>query len=72
MSERNWLLGLGAAVMWLPASVQQRTASARTPWPEVRGRLFAKYVALFVGVVCIALLANGAFQIWFFFQEYKA
>jgi signal transduction histidine kinase len=34
--------------------------------------LFAKYVVLFVGVVCIALLVTGAAQIWFFFREHKA
>src|SRR5438105_8214446 len=44
----------------------------RWPFSESRGRLFAKYVGLFVAVVSIALLANGAFQIWFFYQEHKA
>jgi signal transduction histidine kinase len=39
---------------------------------EVRSRLFVKYVALFVGVVTLALLANGASQIWFFSQEHRA
>ncbi len=47
-----------------------------TPTPikvlGVRSRLFVKYVALFVGVVTLALLANGASQIWFFFQEQRA
>src|ERR1700747_2190619 len=38
----------------------------------VRGRLFRKYVALFVGVVCGALLANGGFEVWFSSQEHKA
>jgi signal transduction histidine kinase len=65
-------LGLGAAAISLPASGRQRMNSARIAFRKIRGRLFAKYVALFVGVVCIALLANGAFQIWFFFQEHKA
>jgi signal transduction histidine kinase len=37
-----------------------------------RTRLFAKYVALFVAVVCVALLANASFEIWFFYQEHKA
>src|SRR5262245_55271452 len=40
--------------------------------PKLRGRLFRKYVALFVGVVCVALLANGLFQVWFAYQEHKA
>jgi signal transduction histidine kinase/CheY-like chemotaxis protein len=39
---------------------------------EVRGRLFRKYVGLFMAVVCIALLANGLFEIWFFSREHKA
>ncbi len=38
----------------------------------VRSRLFIKYVALFVSVVVLALLANGAFEVWFSFQEQKS
>jgi signal transduction histidine kinase len=38
----------------------------------VRSRLFIKYVALFVTVVVVALLANGAFEIWFSYQEHKS
>ena len=38
----------------------------------VRSRLFIKYVALFVSVVVLALVANGAFEVWFSFQEQKA
>ena len=38
----------------------------------VRSRLFIKYVALFVTVVVLALVANGAFEIWFSYQEHKA
>jgi signal transduction histidine kinase len=38
----------------------------------VRSRLFIKYVALFVTVVSLALVANGAFEIWFSYQEHKA
>ncbi|HXQ53550.1 MAG TPA: GAF domain-containing protein [Stellaceae bacterium] len=37
-----------------------------------RGRLFRKYVALFVAVVCVALLLNGAFEIWFSYQDHEA
>jgi signal transduction histidine kinase len=36
------------------------------------GRLFTKYVVLFVAVVCIALVTNGLFEIWFFYQEHKS
>ena len=38
----------------------------------VRSRLFVKYVALFVSVVVLALVANGAFEVWFSFREQKA
>ena len=38
----------------------------------MRGRLFLKYAGLFVAVVCIALLTNGLFEIWFSYQENKA
>ena len=37
----------------------------------VRSRLFVKYVALFVTVVVLALVANGVFEIWFAYQEQK-
>jgi len=45
------------------------------PWSGasiVRSRLFIKYVALFVSVVVLALVANGAFEVWFSFQEQKS
>jgi signal transduction histidine kinase len=37
----------------------------------IRSRLFLKYVTLFVAVVSLALLANGAFDIYFSYQEQK-
>ena len=37
-----------------------------------RGALFRKYVALFLAVVSMALLANGLFSIWFTSQETTA
>src|SRR6185437_457743 len=39
--------------------------------PHARGRLFRKYVAMFVAVVCVALLASGALEIWFSYQEHQ-
>jgi GAF domain-containing protein/sensor histidine kinase YesM len=36
-----------------------------------RGRLFRKYIALFVALVGGTLLANGALEIWFSYQEHK-
>src|ERR1700710_2151160 len=38
---------------------------------HVGSRLFRKYVALCVAVVCVALLTNGLFEIWFSYQENK-
>ena len=37
----------------------------------VRSRLFLKYIALFVAVVSVALIANAAFEVWFSYQEQK-
>jgi signal transduction histidine kinase len=36
------------------------------------GRLFRKYVLLFAGVLCAALVANGLLDIWFSYREQKA
>src|SRR5215203_2953555 len=38
----------------------------------IRGKLFRKYVALFIAVVCTALTANGLSDIWFSFREQQA
>jgi signal transduction histidine kinase len=46
-----------------------RAALLATFAPTLRGRLFRKYVALFVAVVCVALVANGLLDIWFSFRE---
>ena len=37
----------------------------------MRTRLFLKYIALFVAVVSVALIANSAFEVWFSYQEQK-
>ena len=52
------------------ASEPGATADESSP-REIRGRLFRKYVALFVAVVSAALVANGLFEIWFDYQEQK-
>src|SRR5262245_31237725 len=41
------------------------------PMPKTRRRLFTKYVALFVAVVCIALVSNGIFDVLFYLREHK-
>src|SRR5580765_8071899 len=43
----------------------------RSGWRQMGGPLFRKYVALFLAVVCVALLSNGLFEIWFSYQEHK-
>ncbi len=40
--------------------------------PPIRSRLFTKYVGLFVLVVSVALLSNGMFEVYFYYQEHKA
>src|SRR6476646_6825625 len=56
----------------IPATSSALTKSApaalRAP---LRINLFVKYVALVFAVVLIALLTNGAFEVWFSYQEYK-
>ena len=55
----------------LPANREQPQAPAEAPAPKTRRRLFTKYVALFVAVVCVALLSNGIFDVYFYYQEHK-
>ena len=50
----------------------QDQAPREAPVPKTRRRLFAKYVALFIAVVCVALLSNGIFDVFFYYQEHKA
>ena len=46
--------------------------ASAAPVKKTRRRLFIKYVALFVAVVCVALLSNGVFDVFFYYQEHKA
>ena len=45
--------------------------TSAAPLKKTRRRLFIKYVALFVAVVCVALLSNGVFDVFFYYQEHK-
>jgi signal transduction histidine kinase/methyl-accepting chemotaxis protein len=45
---------------------------AASSGPKIRSRLFIKYVALFVAVVAVALLANGGFEVFFYYRGHKA
>src|SRR5437879_7231076 len=47
-------------------------AAAKAPIVKTRRRLFTKYVALFVAVVCIALVSNGVFDVFFYYRAPKA
>ena len=49
----------------------QKQLPGKAPIPKTRRRLFAKYVALFVAVVCVALISNGVFDVFFYYQEHK-
>src|ERR1700738_192062 len=56
----------------LAASPVASAAPAAVPTGTgIRSRLFAKYVALFVAVVGIALLSNGIFEVFFYYREHK-
>jgi len=40
-------------------------------WRQISGPLFRKYVALFLAVVCVALLSNGLLEIWLSYNEHR-
>src|ERR1700730_9801799 len=55
---------------WLPAGWLGRRGASPAGAP--RGRLFRKYVLLFVGLVSVVLLISGGLDFWFGFEENKA
>ncbi|WP_407184515.1 ATP-binding protein [Bradyrhizobium centrosematis] len=56
----------------LPSTAPAGAAAGAVAGRGIRSRLFTKYVALFVAVVAIALLANGLFEVFFYYREHKA
>ena len=73
---RNRLASLPKIVGWqkrgdTPAQEGAAQRADRLGWRQLGGPLFRKYVALFVAVVCVALISNGAFEVWFLYQEHK-
>ncbi len=52
-------------------AIEDKGAAQAVARPRVRVRLFFKYVAIFFGVVLVALLANGAAEVYFSYQEHK-
>ena len=63
--------GGGAAGLTGPTGGATSDAAPAKGTSIVRSRLFVKYVALLVTLVVLALLANGAFEVWFSYQENK-
>ncbi|WP_439393645.1 ATP-binding protein [Bradyrhizobium sp. PMVTL-01] len=55
-----------------PSTATDRVVPGEGAGRGIRTRLFAKYVALFVAVVAVALLANGLFEVFFYYREHKA
>jgi two-component system NtrC family sensor kinase len=54
-----------------PGDGTEQQAPSDAPVLKTRRRLFTKYVALFVAVVCVALLSNGIFDVFFYYREHK-
>lgn len=54
------------------AAAPTANAAPASAGVRIRNRLFAKYVALFVAVVAVALLSNGVFEVYFYYREHKA
>jgi signal transduction histidine kinase len=52
------------------APAQARASGVAVP-RQIRSRLFLKYAGLFVAVVCVALVANGLFEIWVSYREHR-
>src|SRR5213079_2469944 len=73
MRVPNFVNGLRASKGRAGAGVDAlQQATPEAPVAKTRRRLFTKYVALFVAVVCIALVSNGVFDVFFYYQEHKA
>jgi signal transduction histidine kinase len=64
-------LDFSAATAWAVRAARRITPSSLIPKTSFRTRLFRKYVALFVTIVCVALLANGLLDVWFSYQDHK-
>ncbi|MEY9701691.1 hypothetical protein ABIF50_004126 [Bradyrhizobium diazoefficiens] len=56
----------------LPSAAPDGAVAGEAVGRGIRTRLFTKYVALFVAVVAVALLANGLFEVFFYYREHKA
>ena len=72
MRISNFIQGFGGKQPAVHSDGAQQHRASTDVLPKTRRRLFTKYVALFVAVVCIALLSNGIFDVFFYYQEHKA
>ena len=61
-------LRIGALYASARTALENGLSGARRLW----GSLFRKYVGLFLAVVTVALISNGAFQAWLAAQEHRA
>ena len=71
MRISNFIQGFGGKQPAVHSEGAQQHRASTDVLPKTRRRLFTKYVALFVAVVCIALLSNGIFDVFFYYQEHK-
>jgi len=62
----------GGAAAWLLTATRHISVPDLLPFLPIRNHLFVKYVTLFVTLVSVTLLANGAVEIWFFNREHQA
>src|SRR5580693_6611443 len=58
--------------MLMPGPARPDDSASISGASIVRSRLFVKYVVLLVAVVVLALVANGAFEVWFSYREHKS
>ena len=72
MRISNFIQGFGGKQPAVHSDDAQQFRASTDVLPKTRRRLFTKYVALFVAVVCVALLSNGIFDVYFYYQEHKA
>src|SRR5712671_2976617 len=72
MRISNFIQGFGGEQPAVRLDGAQQHRASTDVLPKTRRRLFTKYVALFVAVVCVALLSNGIFDVYFYYQEHKA
>src|SRR6202158_5910022 len=62
--------GRGTGAMSDGQETMLASIAEKTGWRQISGPLFRKYVGLFLAVVCVALLSNGLFEIFFSYREH--